>query len=198
MQPPIDMVNEGQYAGDERLFVRFYMNSVQNVNRSKEVGHPVFDDVAFVKIMVPGDKHTVVDTKATDEHKHRFARLWAAFESKQEQITEGWPITEWAAITRAQADELAYLNIRTVEQLAGMADSLGQKIMGFQTLKAKAVAALATAKDNAASQALAEMNEKLQIQIKALQDEIARMSARYEQEVGGGKNAAGGSAGRSR
>jgi len=166
--------------GDELLYVQFYMGSLKNEDKSVEAGHPIFDSVPFVKILVPGDRNTMVNTKVDDKTKRRFARLWSQFEQNQMQTIEGMPIQEWPAITRAQADELFYLNIVTVEQLAGLPDVYGSRIMGFQDLKRKAATYLAAAKDTALAEKLAAENANLQGQITYLQDELRKVNQRFE------------------
>ena len=181
------MQQDGQLTGDEGLFVKFYMGTQKDEERSNEAGHPVFNDVPFVKIMVPGDKNTVIDTVADKQYQHRFARLWKQFTSQETQTHTGMPLKEWPAVTRGQVEELNYLNIHTVEQLASCADSHGQKVMNFHGLKAKAVAYLESAKDVALVQKLTETNATLQAQIdtmKAQMDEYARAFAQMQAQQG--------------
>jgi hypothetical protein len=166
--------------GDEQLFVQFYMGSMKNEEKSTEAGHPIFDAVPFVKILVPGDRNTVVNTSVTQQHKRRFARLWSQFEQNNTQTVQGMPIQEWPAITRAQADELFYLNIVTVEQLAGLADVYGSRIMGFNDLKRKAATYLEAAKDTALAEKLSASNVALQGQVDYLQSELQKVNARFE------------------
>jgi len=166
--------------GDEQLYVQFYMGSIKNEDKSTEAGHPIFEAVPFVKIMVPGDKNTVINTTVDEKTKRRFARLWSQFQQNQTQTIEGMPIREWPAITRAQADELFYLNIVTVEQLAGLADVYGSRIMGFNDLKRKAQTYLEAAKDSALAEKLSAENVRLQGQITYLQDELRKVNQRFE------------------
>lgn len=172
--------------GDDRLFVQFYMGTIPNPIRSEEAGHPVFDEVPFVKIIVPGDKNTVIDTKVENSHKQRFSRAWEQFQRNEEQVASGWPLKEWPGITRAQAEELRHLNIVTVEQLAELADVHGSRIMGYHELKRKAQTALAVAKDQSAAQRLASENELLKQQIATLTEQMQKLSARFD-EVGKAK-----------
>lgn len=166
--------------GDELLFVQFYMGSVKNDEKSTTEGRPIFDSVPFVKILVPGDRNTVVNTTVDEKVKRRFARLWSQFQHNVTQTVEGTPLAEWPAITRAQADELIYLNITTVEQIASLADVYGSRIMGFQDLKRKAITYLAAAKDSALTEKLSAENANLQGQITYLQDELRKVNKRFE------------------
>lgn len=166
--------------GDEQLYVQFYLGSAKNDEKSTEAGHPVFDAVPFVKILVPGDKNTVVDTRVDATHKRRFSALWQQFQQNEAQTVQGMPIREWPAITRAQADELFYLNIVTVEMLASLADVYGSRIMGFNDLKRKAQTYLEAAKDSALSEKLSAENVVLRQQVGGLQEQLTKLNARFE------------------
>jgi hypothetical protein len=61
-----------------------------------------------------------------------------AFEKRVEPPTEGMPLSEWPQITRTQAEELSFMNAKTVEQLASMKDSNLGAIMGGYALREKA------------------------------------------------------------
>jgi hypothetical protein len=167
--------------GDERLFVKFYLGSVRNEEKSLAEGRPVFDAVPFVKIMVPGDKNTIIDTFVDANYKRRFARQWNNFQQSIAQDISGTPLRDWAAITRSQAEELNHMNIFTVEQLATLADVYGAKIMGFNDLRRKAQTYLDQAKDSAFAQKMATENQELKNQIAANQTEIKRLSDLFEQ-----------------
>jgi len=171
--------------GDEKLFVQFYMGSLRNQEKSETEGRPVFDAIPFVKIIVPGDKSTLIDTIADANHKRRFAKMWSQFQQNQAQDISGTPLRDWPAITRAQADELNYLNILTVEQLATVADVYGAKIMGIHDLKRKAQAYLEQAKDSAFATKMADENAALRKELETQKAEIKRLSDMFEQAVKG-------------
>lgn len=175
----MEMQREQQNTGDETLFVKFYMGVQEDAEKSAEVGHPVFKDVPYVKILVPGDKNTIIDTVADRQYQQRFPRLWQQFTSQETQTHSGMPIREWPAVTRGQAEELLYLNIHTVEQLAACADTHGAKLMNFHALKAKAQAYLDAAKGAAGVQALAEENRKLKEQMTVLQKQMAEYAVAF-------------------
>jgi dynactin complex subunit len=180
--PPMD-------PGDEKLFVKFYMGALKDEEKSEAEGRPVFNSVPFVQILVPGDKNTAIDTLVNATHKRRFARAWDQFQQNQSQELSGLPIREWSAITRAQAEELAYMNVMTVEQLATLPDVYGTKIMGFNDLKRKAETFLQQAKDSALSQKMAAENEKLHAEIDRLNGEVKRLSDMFEVLRSGQKDA---------
>jgi hypothetical protein len=129
--------------------------------------------------MVPGDKNTVVDTIANPQYQQRFARLWSQFKAQETQTHEGMLLKEWPVVTRAQVEELNYLNIHTVEQLAAVADTHAQRVMNFHSLKSKAVAYLAAAKDSALVQKLTDVNTSLQAQIDTLTVKLNEYAGAY-------------------
>jgi hypothetical protein len=167
--------------GDEKLFRQFYMGSVPNEEKTRSEGHPVFDAVPFIKIIVPGDRNTVIDTLAGPQYQRRFAREWAAFQANEVQEMSGLPVRDWPGVTRAQAEELMHMHIITVEQLASVADVYASKIMGFQDLKRKAQTYLENAKDSAAAEKLSLENKKLRDQLNSQAQELGRLSLIVEQ-----------------
>jgi hypothetical protein len=171
--------------GDERLFVQFYLGSIKNEEKSVTAGHPVFDAVPFVKIVVPGDKSTIIDTIADPTHKRRFAKMWSNFQGSLSQEMSGMPLRDWPAITRAQAEEFVHMNVFTVEQLATCADVYGAKIMGFHDLRRKAIAYLEQAKDTAFAQRMTKENQELRDEVSANKAEIARLSELFDRMQAG-------------
>lgn len=168
----------GPREGDEKLYVKFYMGATVNDGKSREAGHPVYDDVPMVTIRVPGDKNTVVDTRVEEEHQYRFPKQWEQFQRGQDQTQSGWPLREWPAISRGLSEELAHLGVFTVESLAAMPDGLGARVMGFYELKKKAAAALALAKDGAVAERLAAENGELKTTLEAQQKQINELGAK--------------------
>lgn len=167
-------MNHSRFNGDETLLVRFYTHPKKNLVRSQEEGRPIFEDTTYVEIMQPGNKDSIVRRPASPRDKQRFAEHYRRFEARMDDDhVEGTLLSEWPAISRAQCEELKYLNIRTVEQLAGMSDSNAQNIMGIQNLKAKAKQYMESAKDNA----LAEKFAELERQNAELREQMASMQA---------------------
>lgn len=164
--------------GDENLFVKFYMGSVQDMARSEAAGHPVHIEKPFIEIHIPGDPHNITDTVAKPYYQQRFPDEWAQFQRNQEQGQQGWLLKTWPQVTAAQVKNLEYLNVYTVEQLAGLTDGQCQKVgMGAETLRALAKAAIAAAKDGAAVSAQAAENKRLSDELESLKAQIVAMGA---------------------
>lgn len=171
---------EGRSA-DDRLMIKFELFPHPNETKSLEAGHPVFDDREYITIIVPGDKNSVVHRPVWAQDKNRFARQYAAFKLGQSQEVTGLPLTMWGGMKLSQAKEFEYFNIKTVEQLAEMADGNGIGIQGFQELKRRAKDYLAYTKEQ---QPLLEMRKEVEerdSQIATLTQQFSDLSAQMKE-----------------
>jgi len=158
---------------------------VQDEEASNEAGHAVYRDQVFVKIVVPGDKNTMIFQPATDAHKKRFPKAWAGYLAVSDgAIAEtGLPLSEWPAITRSAAMTLRAAHIHTVEALAAVHDGLIDRIgIDGRTLRAKAQVFLETATSSAATMKLAAEKKELQDQIATMQRQINELVSLQSQE----------------
>jgi hypothetical protein len=126
-----------EYDGDSKLFAVFYQDTELDDQQSQEMGRPVHRNVDLVKIIVPGQKDSVV-AKATFEYQQRFPKQWAQYKQREEQVGTGTPLSELSFLTRAQVADLKAINVHTAEQLAGMNDSNSHSLMGFHSIKERA------------------------------------------------------------
>ncbi|RAK51198.1 hypothetical protein [Phenylobacterium soli] len=165
---------------------RFYMRAVQNNFKSNLEGRPIFDEVEFVEIHVPGDRGTISDRPVNASDKARWPREYAAFKANEEIPEEGTPIGEWPAINRSQAEELKHAKVRTVEQLAALPDEALMRVvpMGGFSLRDKARRFLEAAASTAPMEKLSAENDELrttmaamQEQMKLLQEQMAKQAA---------------------
>lgn len=168
-------------AGDERLFVQFYNSVVQDQEATKKEGRPIFKDCEWIRIQQPGNLLTTIERPVRPQDKARFPRQYQMFKVDAEAMQiEGTPLAEWPLITRAQVEEMKFFKILTVEHLAELSDAVCQKMMGVQSLKAKAKDWLATAKGTKGQKdikALREQNEAQALQIQKLMADVADLSA---------------------
>jgi hypothetical protein len=178
----------GVHGDDRNLFVEFFRHPVQSGYQTELQGRPVFMEFDFVRIMIPGDKNTKIERKATANDKERFPRAWQAYQNKEQPSFEGTLLKEWPAITVSMVAELNALNVFTVDQLARLSDSQVQKIgMGGLDLRAKAGAFLEAAKDGSAVQRYAAENERLKGQVEQQNVMLTELAARIEALEAGGK-----------
>lgn len=169
-------------AGDEKLYVRFYKDVIADQTKTKEEGRPIFKEVTFVMIQAPGDLLKCIKRPMRPGMDDvRFPKQWQAFSAGQDQeVTSGTPLAQWPMITRAQAEELAYFKIKTVEQLAGVADNLLQKYMGLQTLKQRAKDWLGRAENSKEIVQLRDANTELTQQVAELQAAVRDLSSKLQ------------------
>ena len=168
-----DFEQTRQSEQDEKLLVKFYSKTVKDNARSAEQSRAVFKEVEYVDIRIPGARGTGAARPATHRDKQRFPKHYAAFQQRIEMPLEGTPLSEWPVITRAHAEELGFMGVKTVEQLAGMADSNASQFMGGQSFKAKANAWLERAKKDVSL-------EKFETELAKRDAQIAALSAKLD------------------
>lgn len=151
---------------DARLLVKFYVKTIEDKTRSAAEGRPIFRDKEYIDIKIPGSRDGAA-RPATFKDRQRFAKHYAAFKQRVAKPTEGTPLSEWGAIGNNLIAEMAFQNIKTVEQLAELSDTLCQQFMGAQTFKAKAARYLTRMKE--------------EVTIDTLQSELASRDAMLEQ-----------------
>jgi len=168
---------------DSRLAVQFYKKSMKQEDASAEAGRPIFKEFDFVRIMIPGDNLTEIDTYAQESHKQRFPRQWAHYQNQvsgHEDII-GTPLDQWPQVTRSQAEELRGLKFYTVEAIADCSDQQLQRIgmvagMSPHNFRLKAKAFLNLANDSAE---VAQRESELQ----ALKEENAKIKAETDAKL---------------
>jgi hypothetical protein len=123
---------------DKSLLVRFFEKSVENKLESQAQGRPIFKDKVYIEIRVAGQRDPQACRPVTHADKQRFPDHWSAYEKRTAPPSEGTPLLEWGLIARSQAEELAFLNIKTVEQLAVVIDTNLQNFRGGYELRERA------------------------------------------------------------
>jgi len=162
------------------LYAEFYMHPVQNQAASEEEGRPIYEEQEYIRIMVPGDKSTVIERPvrmgSTPVHdNHKFAREYAAFTQNGTQGLTGTPLKEWPQMSRSQVKELEFFNVHTVEQLAEMADSNIQNFRGMAEKKQAAINYLEAAHDGAPMVKLESELKKRDNEIDALKGQVEEL-----------------------
>lgn len=167
------MGGQERYIADSRLYVEFYRKAVHNPFKSKDQGRPVYDEKDFIKIMIPGDKYSSVDTPVTEEHRRRFPTQWAQYQAGQTQAVTGTPLEVWPQATIGLVATLKAMNITTVEQLAELSDANAMSITGNHDLRRRAKAFLDAAAGEAVNTKLEAELEKRDLEIAAMKEQIA-------------------------
>lgn len=158
------------------MLSRFFLHPVKDGPESEKAGHPVFKDVVYLELIIPGAIDDTTQRRATDADKETYAEAWAKFEAGTSDQITGWRIEQWAALSPAEVQTLKASKFLTVESIAEASDHQVQAFMGGVQMRAKARAALAQAKDSGASERFAAEVTDLKDEIKRLQDENARLA----------------------
>jgi hypothetical protein len=173
---------------DKNLHVEFRTEPVYQGFESERQGRPIYKETPYIHIDFPGDRTKTIDRPVDMDgagdrpsDPDRFPRQWESFKNKQEQVQDGFSITEWPPLSRSQALELKGAKIHTVEQLAALPDAalVG---LGWRELREKAKFFLDSSKENTASSLIKE-NEDLRNDIKFLKEQMAELSSTVEKDM---------------
>lgn len=164
------VMNPGYQPGDEKLFVKFYVKAREDKVASKRAGRPIFKDTDYIEIMQPGNKENIIQRPVTKKDIDRFYVQYQRYKANEDQKIIGTPLDQAPFVTRSQVEELKYMNIFTIEQLAGMSDSNAQNGRGFQTLKQKASVFMDAAENSKDNTAMVEELDLLKNQLAAMKE----------------------------
>lgn len=162
---------------DRRLVVKFSYQPRLDRTKTEAEGREVFRDVEYVTILIPGDKSLTVHRPILPADRNRFPTQYRAWMNKRGEVLTGTPLAGWPLVTDGQRRELEYFHIRTVEQLAEVADGFAANMMGVQQLKQAAQRYIASAKDKAPAIAMAKELADQDAKITALQEQITALLA---------------------
>lgn len=171
------MEDEPRYAMDSKLHVQFYLRPMIQPTESDMANRPIFKDVEHVRIMVPGDKLSIVDRPASQDDQSRFPDHYSKFKAGEAMQVVGTRLDAVPFITRSMCEEFKFFGIVTVEQLASAGDEVGQKFQGFQQFKQKAQKFLEAA--NGTDSRVTELERQLaemKAQIEAKDDAVQMLT----------------------
>lgn len=173
-----------------RLVVFFHKKMRQNDEKTLQEGRPIFDEVVYIKKMVPGDSLNIIDRPMYESDKNEFPMQWAHYMNKQgdDQMISGTPLIEWPIITTAQAEELRALKFYTVEQVANASDAQIVKIgmlagMSPYSFRDKAKSFLDKAKGIAEDSKRDEELNQLKQELAKKAEENAKIKAETEAKL---------------
>lgn len=159
----------------------FYTATVENPQKSKEAGRPIFDEVEMVEVRLAGERnynphfpaHEMHVRENGEEitHAMRWPDEYARFKNEGRQVASGTPLEELTFLSAARRSELKALKIYTAEALA-LLDGPQLKVLAGEgyKLKEQAQAYLDKARFSSGVTAVAEENAVL----KAKLDEMSR------------------------
>jgi len=109
-------------AYEKGVFVTFEDDSIENKRATKQRGYPVYDDVVMVKIQFP-NSIDCVPRPLQEADKSKYPKSWEAYLTGKEPAESGYPVSQWAQISRSELKVLQACQVKTVEQLAELPDS---------------------------------------------------------------------------
>lgn len=169
-----------QFAGDDKLAIRFFRKAKQDPEKTAAEGRPIFVEHDYIQIMSPGDRNVHIRPVRPFDLQ-RFERQYDHWKKTQNNdAVIGSPI-ELLGLTLAQVEEYRYFGIRTVEQMAELRDDIVGKIMGATALKQKAVAFMQILKDEAPLKKVQAELDKRDSEINALKAAVDEQSSIIKQ-----------------
>jgi hypothetical protein len=188
------VVSELRERSERPAYVRFETRPLEDKKASEEAGHYVAKDVEFA-IITPcyskDELHFRVDKWMVQmDDQVRNGRMPAEWAKQYKQAYQAWkeglelplngtPIKGWPILSPAMQENLIRLNIKTVEDLAGINDDAAKMIgMGAINLKNKANAWLSQAKDKGpATMEIARLKQQTENQ----SSQIEKLTAQLEE-----------------
>ncbi len=160
-----------QYGDDSNTHAEFEQVAVLNQKKSETAGCPQYDNVDFITIMFAGDKTKVVKKPVNEHYIARFPQQYSAYKAGLSQAPNGYDITQWPILTKAEAMDLKARGIHTVEMMANIPDS-ACSFFGATQYREKARTTLSKAQDGSVVLAVKAENEVLKADIDALKEQI--------------------------
>ena len=164
--------------------VRFFQKEVKHEFNSQKEGRPIYSMADFVRIEIPGNQYSIIETFANQGHKDRYPVQWAKYQNEKRDLGEddvaGTLLKDWSILTAAQVRELKHYHFYTVDQVSQASDEQLSKIqmiigMGPHVFRQKAKDYLARAKDSAILDAQADELRKRDAEIEQLKQQMNRL-----------------------
>ena len=161
------------------IIPRFYDEMIRT-DMVDENGLPVFRTVEYVEILIAGDRGNAPVKRVNEAVKAQFPdhyARWKATKVNPDMIGDGIPLSLWPLIPKEMAKALEYMNVFTVQQLAGLTDSAISKpgAIGLRDMREKAKAFLDSSKQAAPIAKLEIENRELKDRMHMLQGQIDQL-----------------------
>jgi hypothetical protein len=188
---------------DDLLIVQFKILALENEDKSKLAGRPIFDDVEQVEIRGPGSRNSNVHPATEVSHwiddpytgrqrqityAERFNRQYQQFKEHAAQTASGTPLAHLPFLTEGKRAELRSQNVYTVEALAAV-DGQELKNLGHggRELKNKAEEYIARAMTAAPDMQLRAQLDALRARAEVLEADNAMLKANRIKDTAGEK-----------
>lgn len=184
-------------------YVRFEQRTEEDRAASIASGGLKMRDVAFVIVMQPGSKDTFEQNaeqwlahiaKCTEDGSYpaewsdHFHREYAKWQAGMETGELGMPIREWPSLSKAQAENLIAIGVRTIEDAAAMNEQAMQRGgMGSREIKNKAIAYLESREANKAAEMITALRAESagkDARIDSLEKRVAELASMVEATSG--------------
>lgn len=139
-------------------------------------GRPIYIDREYIEIVTPGDKDNIPVRPVRREDIEAYRDQYNRFKAGQEQATVGTPLEQWPGVTKAQVKELAYFNVRTVEQLASVNDANLSKIGPYMAIRKRAQDWLRTSRGMAPVEEARAESARLREELQELKRQMAALT----------------------
>lgn len=174
---------KGDYA---HVTPRFYEDTIKT-DQIDENGLPVFRTIEYVELLIAGDKGNAPVKRVTDAVKQQFPdqyARWKATKVNPDMIGDGIPLSLWPIIPKEMAKALEYINVFTVQQLAGIDDNAISKpgAIGLRDMREKAKAFIESSKSAAPIARLEVENKGLKERIGMLESQIEQLLAAHKEK----------------
>lgn len=179
---------------DRPAYVRFERVPIEDTEASQRAGHYVARDVDYALITPAYTKdvmkyevqswfkkmeHRVQTGRLKPEWLQSYKKQYEAFKDGQEPPLDGMPVKGWSLISPAMQETLVRMNIKTVEDVAGMNEDAIRRVgMGAVDMKQKALATLKAAKDTGT---VVMENAKLRAQLDVAEANVTQLRKDLEQ-----------------
>lgn len=173
----------GAFDEEDTCIPNFHIKPLLDREKTEAAGRPIYDDVEFVEIIIPGNDRERPVQRVAQDHVDRWPEQYKRFkDNKSQRIEEGYPLIEWPQISRGLAATLAHDHILTVEQLSKVADTNLQSIgPGLLDLKYKAAKFIEVMGSESKFNKITDENLKLQKQVKALTKKVDQLGDKLDE-----------------
>jgi len=170
------------------VYIEFTTEPKMNAEKTAEKGHNVYDDVDYV-VWTKRGSNGMQNRMTITRCKRAAPEIWALadkmydrWRETREMPVEGTALAMWPLISPAQVMNLQFLNLRTVEDVAGMTDADCDRVgMGARGLRDQAQSWLKTSAD--VGKSAVEMAE-MSAEVRALRAERNELISRMREMKG--------------
>lgn len=146
-------------------------------------GRPIYEEVEWIRIMIPGDRDRIIERPANAVDKRRFADRYEMWKKNtQGEGAIGTPISELPFINSAQREEFRHFGVHTAEQLVGMSDAVAGKFLGINQLKERTKRYIEAASGKAQAEIINSELKARDAKIDDLMATVAALQAKLEAE----------------